>query len=435
MDASSISYYFLNISIGLVAPAIILRWFFSKLKSKGVDFKHTSIQSAASIPDQDTANSVDINTDIGSLLPLTIHHEFAKAYIRLVNEDGAGSWPPAANFDFWPPAIQPYQDIYTQYTSSLTVSEASLYDDVNEGNRHKFRTDMQKLLQEHINLDSVRQALELDSSKPSVSRDQINAFHGTLAYLRHVYRWASNPIVRVAQLETTIDMPPELDIPWKGLQNLAGFYAESGNHTTNVLLSFDSSGRRRLRTTSGVDKPIMTTEDNFFSLFYNYELNSVPLYFEIIRCLAAFDEARQSECMQHLNNICILVRKLSRVFHSGLTEQKVSKSNWMQYTQGFHGWGLEKVVDGIPITHTGVSGSQVLAFHIIDSFLGLEPYMSNDEIELYVPARQHMFSLAVRRACFRHKLTSISHPLLYDRMEHLAQQMKVCIYSVVSYSL
>lgn len=159
----------------------------------------------------------------------------------------------------------------------------------------------------------------------------------------------------------------------------------------------------------------------------------MPLYFEIIRCLAAFDEARHPECVQHLDNICILVRNLSRVFHSGLTEQKVSKSNWMQYTQGFHGWGLKKLVNGIPITHTGVSGSQVLAFHIIDSFIGLDPYMPDDEIELYVPARQHLFSLAVRRACFRDKLTCTSHPLLYARMEHLAQQMKVCIYSVVPY--
>lgn len=287
MDASSISYYFLNISIGLLAPAILFRWIFSKLKSNVFNFKHTSKQSA----DQDTTNSVDIYTDISSLLPLAIRHEFAKAYICLVKEDGAGSWPPAANFDFWPPAIQPYQDIYKQYTISLTVAKASLCDDVNERTRHTFRTEMQKLLQEHIDLDSVRQALELDSSKPLVSRAQINAFHGTLAYLRHAYRyiifqrirlmietklnnrWASNPIVRVAQLETVIDMPPELDIPWKSLQNLAGFYAESGNHTTNVLLSFDSCGRRRLRTTCGVDKHIMTTEDNFFALFYNYELN------------------------------------------------------------------------------------------------------------------------------------------------------------------
>lgn len=89
-------------------------------------------------------------------------------------------------------------------------------------------------------------------------------------------RWASNPVVRVAQQETTVDMPPELDIPWAYLQRLVGCYADSGNHTTNVLLSFDASGHRRLRTTFGIDQSIMSTEDNFFSLFYNWETNVIP---------------------------------------------------------------------------------------------------------------------------------------------------------------
>lgn len=131
------------------------------------------------------------------------------------------------------------------------------------------------------------------------------------------------------------------------------------------------------------------------------------------------------DCENHLENISVLLRKISAIFHSGLTEQKISKSKWMRFTQGFHGWGLEKVVDNRAVVHNGVSGSHVLVFHVIDAFLGLEPYLPNDEMELYVPLQQRQFSTAVRHSCFRHEVSEDRHPSLYARMQQLAQQMRV----------
>jgi hypothetical protein len=84
-------------------------------------------------------------------------------------------------------------------------------------------------------------------------------------------RWATIPVVKVAQREKFIDFPIELAMPWPFLQRNFGVTAESGNHTSNVILTFDEWENRVYKTNVGRSDVIMSTEDTFFRLQYNIE--------------------------------------------------------------------------------------------------------------------------------------------------------------------
>jgi len=80
------------------------------------------------------------------------------------------------------------------------------------------------------------------------------------------------PVVKVAQNETVVDLPVALDVPWPYLQRRFGVTADSGNNTSNVLLNFDSCGRRMYKINIGVDKVVVRSEEIFFTIFHDVEV-------------------------------------------------------------------------------------------------------------------------------------------------------------------
>ena len=104
---------------------------------------------------------------------------------------------------------------------------------------------------------------------------RIGRSHGQLSFIvvanNSSSRWATNPVVKVAQREKIIDFPPELVAPWPFLQRNFGVTAESGNLTSNVLLNFDEWGNRVYKTNVGRSDQIMSAEDTFFRMMYTLE--------------------------------------------------------------------------------------------------------------------------------------------------------------------
>lgn len=85
-------------------------------------------------------------------------------------------------------------------------------------------------------------------------------------------RWATIPVVKVAQLEKTVEFPPELVAPWPYLQRNFGVTADSGNNTANVLLNFNERGERVYKINVGMSDRIRSSEEVFFRMFYNLEV-------------------------------------------------------------------------------------------------------------------------------------------------------------------
>lgn len=198
-------------------------------------------------------------------------HPLFFALKSLIDEEGAGSWPPRTNYKDWPSILQPYHEICLESSHSLSASEGLLDDDFLTIRRVKFRQRMQDLLNAQIDIPAVVSILETDKGK-SCPRDVLNAFYCCIAVCRHAYRWAVIPVVKIAQEETEVVFPPELDIPWSYLQKQYGMESDSGNNTSNVLHNFDAEGRRMYRINYGMSRLIASSEENFYRLFHDVEI-------------------------------------------------------------------------------------------------------------------------------------------------------------------
>lgn len=97
------------------------------------------------------------NNKVKDIESLAEQHELGKILHELIQEDGAGSWPPNANHDttVWPPALRPYMDIYLEMAPLLPQETPSLNDQVNITRILAFRQQFCDLLRERVNLVEV----------------------------------------------------------------------------------------------------------------------------------------------------------------------------------------------------------------------------------------------------------------------------------------
>lgn len=230
-------------------------------------------------------------------------HELASVLFELLEIDGAGNWPPRVNHNTWPEALRPYKEIYLELAPLLPTAEPSLDENVNIERRKRFRSLMRSLLSKKINVTQVEQTMKGAGSKDSVDfpRDSYNGFYSCIAVLRHAYRlvaqglddktssefehrWATVPIVKIAQVEKIVEFPRELDVPWPYLQDSFGVTADSGNITANVLHNVDENGQRVYKINEGMPERITSSEDAFFRMFHDIEV-LVCVEVSVICCL------------------------------------------------------------------------------------------------------------------------------------------------------
>ncbi|KAK3695812.1 hypothetical protein B0T22DRAFT_372305 [Podospora appendiculata] len=339
-------------------------------------------------------------------------HEVAVALSQLINEDGAGCWPPRADHDSWPLALRPYKDIYLEVVPCLSEPTVSLDDSVNAERQSKFRDSMRKLLAERINIPDVVAILgAVEKGDWSVlSRDSYNGFYSCIAVCRHAFRWATIPVVKVAQLETTLVFPPELDAPWPYLQNHFGLTADSGNIMSNVILGFDPSGTERvykINVGAAIPGLVKSSEDAFYRIFYDMEKqasHALPLYYSMVHAIAAFEADDKPSCLRHIDDLATGLRGLLRVFYSSLHERRIAHSVWLSYVQGFQAWGVGRVVGGEFVKFDGLSGNHVLIFHAVDAFLGIGRYLGDRDTQRYIPRNQRALADALRKSSFRDRV-------------------------------
>lgn len=223
-------------------------------------------------------------SNIGDIEAIVDTHEAAAVFVDLVRKDGAGSWPPRANYHHsdWPAALRPYREVLREMAPLLPKKTPSLDDEANLASIADFRSQYRTLLSERIDLAQVEQLLKaIDAGRwDVVPRDVYNAFYCCIATSRHAYRWATIPVVRVAQLEKAVDLPPELIRPWDHLQHHFGCASESGNNTSNLVLNFDEHESHVFEINTGLSRSIISAEEAFARIFRDVEVQGVPVYTE-----------------------------------------------------------------------------------------------------------------------------------------------------------
>lgn len=376
---------------------------------------------------QDQVDETGNLSRIKDLRILQRRHETASVLSDLVDKDGAGAWPPKANHDSWPMALRPYKDIYLELNPLLPAAEPSLDDNVNSERRNTYRSLMRKLLAERINIAQVEEIMAAAEAGNwnVLPRDALNGFYCCVAVCRHAYRWATIPVVKIAQLEKTVDFPPELDAPWPYLQRNFGVTAESGNNTANVLHNFDEKGERIYKINVGMSDLIRSSEEVFFRMFYDLEVLAFPIYYEMIRAVMSFEENDKLSCVNHLKNITFRLRHLLRIFYEYLTESRVSHSVWLSYVQGFQGWGVGRMVNGELIKYDGLSGNHVLFFQALDAFLGMDRYLTDENMTRYIPVNQRNLCIALKKHSFHDKLKEHGDMRIEDEIKKIVNHMKV----------
>ncbi|KAL8768141.1 MAG: hypothetical protein Q9209_005532 [Squamulea sp. 1 TL-2023] len=375
---------------------------------------------------------------------LKSQHEAAAILSDLVDKDGAGAWPPKVNHDSWPAALMPYKDIYLTCVPHLPAADPSTDDDVNQERRGKYRALMRKLLHERINVaevESIMKAVEAGDWS-ACPRDAYNAVYCCVAVCRHAYRWGTIPVVKVAQLEKIVEFPHELNVPWPYLQRSFGVEADSGNNTANVLHNFNEKGERIYKINVGMSDVITSSEEVFFRMFYDLEVlvisasvdmfwlslttsQAFPIYYDMVQANICFENNDKEMCLRHLESMTVRVRHLLMVFYQNLTESRVSQSVWLSYVQGFQGWGVGRMIDGEYVKYDGLSGNHVLFFQALDAFLGMDRYLSDQNMDRYIPINQRELCLSLRRNCFRKKLDGEKGVAIEKEFTKIVNYLKV----------
>ncbi|KAK0705836.1 hypothetical protein B0T21DRAFT_405348 [Apiosordaria backusii] len=342
----------------------------------------------------------------------TIHnlshcHEVASSFSNLINQDGAGSWPPKSNHNerTWPACLQAYKEIYHEMAPLLPAENVSLDDNINEQRILAFRSRFAQLLSQKVNLTEVERLLQAaDAGRWDVfPRDVYNGFYCCLAWCRHAY---SIPVVRLAQLEKSIALPKELIAPWNSMQSHFGLDSESGNNMSNLVLNFNTSGDYSLKINTGLSALIQSSEEEFARIFHEVEVLGVPIYSSIVESIVAHARGDKESCLEHVRDIKEQLRPLLSSYYDRVHDAKIARSVWLSRVQGFYAWGVghQNSTNGDWEKFDGLSGNQVLLFQALDAFLGLEAYLPKLIQERNVPVLQRRFCEVVKKHEFRAEL-------------------------------
>ncbi|KAL1664907.1 hypothetical protein GGF50DRAFT_101152 [Schizophyllum commune] len=360
---------------------------------------------------------------------------------ELIEVGGAGNWPPRATYaSTWPAPLRPYESIYHAVAPHMTVAESCLDDAENRRTIDAFRERLRGLLEERLDLSAVEVALKVEGDEKAESDQEFSApawmgFFACIGFLRHAYRWGIVPIVREAQNEPTLEFPRELDLPWKVLQWRFGITSPGGNLTSNVYANCDftesrgrdtaDDGPLHLRYAINVALPgvHLRTEQWNSRMFYEMEEKALPMYRLMALAIARLSPTNTSTqpdipgTLRALALAHTLLRSVLRFFYDNLKDENLSTPLWMAYCQGFHGWTL----DGID----GVSGGLSLVIRVLDSFLGIKPFPTEEVESIHLPLAQRNWLNYLREFDIRKVARERGETEVVDALEKMVAQLRI----------
>ncbi|OAQ99174.1 hypothetical protein LLEC1_01748 [Akanthomyces lecanii] len=371
----------------------------------------------------------------------------------LVRDDGAGSWPPRARHDGWPAALSAYGRVYAEVAPHLATAEPSLDDEFNVKRCAEFRARMRASLEQHVDEDAAEKCLEaiLRGDYSELARDSFNGFYSCIACLRHAYRWATNPVVRVSQNEKYLAFPPELDLAWSFIQKHLDITSPSGNIVANIICNFDAQGKLAYRVNEGMSDAVLQTELAWCKLFTDSEtlvslrptivpliglfqltcsfstIQATPMYCSIIQAMMSYGQGDKKAALAFTEAVFEHLRKLILYLFDNMNDPNVSRAIWVRHVSGIHSWGLTADSEHGPVEYGGLSGSQTLIFLSVDAFLGIPSYHSDDEIKMHISKNMRNVFAAMQRHCFRPHLAksgSAEDLAIIEVMDRIVKQMR-----------
>lgn len=144
----------------------------------------------------------------------------------------------------------------------------------------------------------------------------------------------------------------------------------------------------------------------------------------------AWSAGNRQSCIHHLSRIQKQLRPLMSIYFDRMHDQKIARSAWLSHVQGFLAWGAgyRDEQTGKLVKFDGLSGNQILLFQAIDAFLGMESYLSIENLEQNVPFRQREFCRLLRKHSIRDKLADELEPHddILQGFDQIIKRLRVC---------
>ncbi|KAJ9105052.1 hypothetical protein QFC19_003684 [Naganishia cerealis] len=145
----------------------------------------------------------------------------------LLRHSGGGTWPPTPSpAEEWPQDLQPYHAI-ALLAPPLFVDSSALHPDRTDDELRLRITDNRSwLARELASKVALNRVLSL---LPHLDTGVRGGFLACLAYLAHLWRWGTIPVVKIAQDETDVNgMPEEIKLPMRWLHQVMGIETNGG---------------------------------------------------------------------------------------------------------------------------------------------------------------------------------------------------------------
>jgi hypothetical protein len=144
----------------------------------------------------------------------------------------------------------------------------------------------------------------------------------------------------------------------------------------------------------------------------------------MVSAIVRFEDGHKGACLKHLQNVTWRLRDLLLIFYNNLKESRISQSVWLSYVQGFQGWGVGRMIDGEFVKYDGLSGNHVLFFQAVDAFLGLDRYLTDENMDRYIPVNQRNLCLALKKHSIRQKLHGADDIPIRNEITKIVNHMK-----------
>lgn len=125
-----------------------------------------------------------------------------------------------------------------------------------------------------------------------------------------------------------------------------------------------------------------------------------------------------------MRKIDVALSRAFNLFHAQMKESHISRNFWLSYGQGLHGWGIGRHIDNNFIRFNGVSGNHILLFQVLDAFLGMERYLSDEDMKLYIPMHQRLLCQKVKEHSIRRQLRDTDIGITKE-FDNIAKKLKV----------
>jgi hypothetical protein len=141
--------------------------------------------------------------------------------------------------------------------------------------------------------------------------------------------------------------------------------------------------------------------------------------------IVSFEGEDKVACLKHLENITTNLREMLRIFYERLIDSSISRKVWLSYIQGFQGWGVGRMINGEFVKFDGLSGNHVLVFQAIDAFLGLDRYLTDENMTRYIPVNQRTLCLSLKKHCIRNRLKAGEDSKIQEEITKIVNHLKV----------